>query len=160
MSFYSAHPILFGIGVSGTTSSLGVNDPEVGTRIRSGDEDYIFVYNTGASTATVGHACVLSAVTGYSVTVSSTTSADMAVGVVKHSDIEPAAYGWLVCKGFTSIEMGATSGTVAAGGLVHLADDGKFVPVSNATGSKDNVVGKAMEAIVSNASGQAYISLI
>lgn len=159
MTFYSVDPVRFGVPVSGSTATLGVNDPEVGTRMVIGDEEYLFVYQLGTSTATIGHAVVCSAVTGYSVTVSSTTSADMAVGVVKHADLDPAVYGWVCTKGFTSIEMGATSGTVAAGDLVHLADDGKFVPVSNATGSKDNVVGKAMEAIVSSASGQAYISL-
>ena len=91
-------------------------------------------------------------------TVSSTTSADLLVGVCKHADIPTGSYGWLVTKGFSSVEMITASGTVAAGDLLHLAADGEFAPVSNATGSKDNVVGKAMEAIVSGASGQAFIS--
>jgi hypothetical protein len=52
--------------------------------------------------------------------------------------------------------MGGTSGTVAAGGLVELGDDGEFYPVSNTTANGE-IVGKAMEAIVSSASGQAFI---
>ena len=38
MTFYSADPVRFGVGLSGTTTSLGANDPEVGTRISAGDE--------------------------------------------------------------------------------------------------------------------------
>lgn len=160
MAFYSVDPVAFGVTISGTTLTLGPNDPEVGTRMRAGDEDYVFVYNNGTSTAGVGHAVVCSAVTGYSVTVSSTTSADLAIGIVKNAQLDPLTYGWVVTKGFSSVEMITASGTVAAGDLLHLAADGELAPVSNATGSKDNVVGKAMEAIVSGASGQAFISVM
>jgi hypothetical protein len=122
-----------------------------------GDEDYIWVYNTGSNAQiNPGNGAICSAVTGYSVTVSSTTSADFLVGVCKHATITTGAYGWLVTKGFTSVEMGGTSGTVAAGGLIELGDDGEFYPVSNTT-ANGPVVGKAMEAIVSAASGQAFI---
>lgn len=159
MAFESAGPVVFGGGKSMVTSSLGANDPEVGTRKVFGDEEYIFVYNTGADAQiNPGNGAVLSGVTGYSVTVSSTTSADFLVGVCKNATITTGAYGWLVCKGFTSVEMGGTSGTVAAGGLLELGDDGEFYPYSNTTGNTPPV-GKAMEAIVSAASGQAYISV-
>jgi hypothetical protein len=158
MAYDSAGPVVFA-GVSQVTTSLGSNDPEVGTRKTVGDEEYIFVYNTGSDAQiNPGNGAILSAVTGYSVTVSSTTSTDFLVGVCKHATITTGAYGWLVCKGFTSVEMGGTSGTVAAGGLIELGDDGEFYPVSNTTGNGP-VVGKAMEAIVSSASGQAYISV-
>ena len=158
MAFYGNEPVRFS-AVSMVTATLGTNDPQVGATTREGDEDYVFVYNTGSSTVNIGHAAVLSAVTGYSVTVSSTTSSDLAVGVCKHSGIATGEYGWLVTKGFTTVEMITASGTVAAGDLLHLAADGELAPVSNATGSTDNVVGKAMAAIVSGASGMAYISV-
>ena len=158
MAFIGADPARF-VGVSHVTDSLGANHPEVGTRMSYGDEDYIWVYNTGADAQiSPGLGAILSGVTGYSVSVSSTTSADFLVGVCKHATITTGAYGWLVTKGFTSIEAGATSGTIAKGGLFELADDGLFVPVSNTTGNGP-AVGKAMEEIVSNASGSAYISV-
>jgi hypothetical protein len=158
MTFYGNEPVRFDSGVSMVTATLGPNDPEVGARTVEGDEEYIFVYNTGGSTINVGNGAVLSAVTGYSVTVSSVTSVDFLVGVCKHSAIATTEYGWLVTKGFTSVEMGGTSGTVAAGGLIELGDDGEFYPVSNTTGNGP-VVGKAMAAIVSAASGDAFISV-
>lgn len=134
------------------------NSVEVGIERRVGDEYYQYVYNAGNSQINPGNGAILSGVTGYSVTVSSTTSADFLVGVCKHSTLTTGTYGWLMTKGFTSIEMGGTSGTVAAGGLVELGDDGQFYPVSNTTGNGP-VVGKAMEAIVSAASGQAFINV-
>jgi hypothetical protein len=157
MAHYGNHPISFQ-GVSQVTGSLGANDPEPGYRVTVGDEDYIFVYNAGNSQISPGLGAVLSAVTGYSVTVSSTTSVDFLVGVCKHATLTTGDYGWLVTKGFVAVEMGGTSGTVAAGGLIELGDDGEFYPVSNTTGNGP-VVGKAMEAIVSSASGQAFISV-
>ena len=156
MTYFSATPIRFD-GVSNVTATRGRNDPEVGACIAEGDEEYIYVYNTGASTLSMGHCAVLSGVTGYSVTVSSTSSSDLAVGVCKHADIAAGSYGWLMTKGFCEIEMAATSGTVAAGGLVEVSVDGAFAPQSNTTGAGFGPVGKAMEAIVSSASGAAYV---
>jgi hypothetical protein len=157
MTHYANRPVVFA-GVSQVTASLGPNDPEPGYRQTVGDEDYVFVYNAGTTQISPGLGAVLSAVTGYSVTVSSTTSVDFLVGVCKHATLTTATYGWLVTRGFTSVEMGGTSGTVAAGGLIELGDDGEFYPVSNTTGNGP-VVGKAMEAIVSAASGQAFINV-
>jgi hypothetical protein len=157
MTHYANRPVNF-YGVSLTTKTLGVNDPEPGYRQTVGDEDYVFVYNAGNSIIDKGMGCVASAVTGYSVTVSSVTSADFLMGVAINKSIATAEYGWVCTRGFIQVEMGATSGTVAAGGLLELADDGLFVPVSNTTGNGP-VVGKAMEAIVSSASGSAFINV-
>jgi hypothetical protein len=143
-------------GVSQVTSSLGPNDPEVGTRLRSGDEDYLFVYNAGNSQINPGHAAIVSAVTGYSVTVSSVTSVDFAVGFVKHATLTTGTYGWLLTKGFGSIEAEA-SASFAAGALAILAADGTVTNKTISTGFVGTVCAKAMEAIASGASGQAYI---
>ena len=157
MTFSSADPIRFG-SVSQVTATLGANDPEVGTRVREGDEEYLFVYNTGSSTAAVSYGVVCSAVTGYSVTVSSTTSVDLLVGVVKHADIPTGSYGWVVTKGFAAVEMEADN-SAAAGQLLALAEDGAFALKSNSTGYPTPAVGKTMEAIASAGSGSAYISV-
>ena len=60
--------------VSAVTATPSV---EVGRRRIEGDEAYVYVYNTGSSTAGVNKGCVLSAVSGYSVTVSSVTMTDI-----------------------------------------------------------------------------------
>jgi hypothetical protein len=154
MTVYSASPIRFA-GVSQVTASLGANDPEVGACIREGDEEYIFVYNTGSNAQiNPGHAAVLSGVTGYSVTVSS-VSMDLAIGVCKHATITTGAYGWLCKKGFVAVEMGANYSCVT-GQLLELGVDGVFDVQSNTTGNA-GYVAKAMESIASGASGQAYV---
>jgi hypothetical protein len=159
MTVYDVGPVGF-IGKSHVTDALGSNHPEVGTRMRDGDEEYIWVYNNGGSTISIGKGAVLTAVTGYSVTVSSTTNLDFLVGVCKHVDIATTQYGWLVTKGFTSVEMEADN-SAAAGVLLTLGEAGEFAHKSNATatGYQSPAFGKAMEAIASAASGQAYISV-
>ena len=158
MSYQSIAPVLFGTK-SLVTATLGRNDPELGTIHTDTDGlTYQFVYNAGGEQIPPGYGCVPnSAATGYSVTVSSTTSADLCVGVVRHATITTDTYGWVVVRGITPIKMGATSGSVAARGLVEIADNGLFVPVSNTTGNKAPAVGVAIAAIVSSASGNAFI---
>lgn len=155
---YNLSPIRF-VGQSFTTSSLGTNDPQVGDIARFGNEDALFVYNVGSSTLGLNKGCVVSGVSGYSVTVSSTSSSDLLIGVAKYVAIPTGSYGYVVTKGWVQVDMAATSGSVAAGGLLELSADGFFAPRSNSTGAV-NFSGKAMAAIVSSASGTAYISVI
>lgn len=157
MGFYGASPIGFA-GVSMVTATLGDNDPEVGTRIQHQDEDYIFVYNTGSSTVGVGRCATVSAVTGYSVTVSTTTGVDFAVGVCKHVAIPTGSYGWLMTRGFSKVVMEADN-SAAAGQILAVAADGEFALKSNSTGYPTPAVGKVTEAIASGSSGIAYITV-
>lgn len=143
-------------GKSHVTTTPGPNHPEVGTIMQDGDEQYIWVYNVGSSTVNIGHGCTVSAVTGYSVTVSSITAVDFLVGVCKHANIATGDYGWLLQRGFTSVEMGADN-SAAVGVPLCLALDGTFAHKSNATDYRTPLVGKAMEAIASGASGQAFV---
>lgn len=158
MTAYNLAPVRFG-SLSGVTATRGANDPELGTRCQEGPVEYIYVYNDSNSQALVGQAVVLqSGASGYSTTISSVTSADLPIGVVRHATLTTGAYGWVVCKGITSVKMGASSGSVAVNGLIQIADNGLFVPASNATGSKALACGKALEAIASSAVGSAYVS--
>lgn len=141
-----------------TTSSLGPNDPKVGDIRRYDDEDYRFVYNAGNSTIGVGKLATLSAVTGYSVTVSTITGSDIAVGVCKHESIATGYYGWLMTRGFSTVQMEA-SNSAAAGQILAVAADGTVAMKSSVTAFTGAVIGKAMEAIASGASGMAYISI-
>ena len=157
MSYQGIAPIRFGT-LSMVTTSLGPKDPEVGAECVEDGRHYVFVYNEGGASMNVGHGCVPnSAATGYSVTVSAATSADLVIGVVRHATITTGAYGWVVTKGVTPIQMGATSGSVGARGLVEIGADGFFVPVSLTTGNKAPAVGVALAAIVSSASGNAFV---
>jgi hypothetical protein len=157
MAFYGIAPLSFG-PVTAVTATRGTNDPELGTRRSEGANEYLYVYNDANSTIATAKGCVLqSGASGYSVTVSSVTSADMLIGVAVNS-ITTGAYGWVVTRGITSVLMGATSATVAAGDMLELAANGVFVPVSNTTGNKGNACGKALAAIVSSATGSAYIT--
>lgn len=159
MSFNRPLPVIFGGGVSMVTNSLGPNDPELGTRTNYEGREYVFVYNAGGQTINPGYGAVPnSAATNMTVTVSAATSNDVVVGVCRNAAIADGYYGWLVTKGITPIQMGATSGTVAARGLVEIGANGVFVPVSNTTGNGAPAVGVALAAIVSSASGNAYIS--
>lgn len=158
MSFYSAGPVIFG-GVSATTNSLGSSDPEIGTRRWEGGREYVYVYNDCNSNMAVGQGIVLtSGASGYSCTISSVTSADCVVGIVRNATISTGYYGWAVTKGITYVKMMATSGTVAAGDLLEIGGNGLFYKASNTTGNIAPAVGKALEAIVSSATGLAYVS--
>lgn len=158
MGYNSVGPVSFE-GVSAVTATPGSNDGELGYRKWVDGKEYVRVYNDCNSTIPPGYGVVLqSGVSGYSITLSSVTSADIVVGVAQSISMPTANYGWVVSKGITPIEMGATSGSVAAGGLVEIGANGLFVPVSNTTGNKAPAVGKALAAIVSSASGSAYVS--
>jgi hypothetical protein len=151
-------PIVFN-SPSFVTSSLGPNDPNVGDTLEYRNEKYRFVYNLGSSTANVGDGVVLSGVSGYSVTVSSTTSVDLLVGVVKHAAIATGSYGYVCTQGWSQVNMG-TNLSAAAGALLVLAADGKFTAKTISTGYVGAGNVKAMEAIASGASGTASISVL
>lgn len=154
----SVGTVIFG-GVSMVTTSLGTNDPRPGTRCELDGLSYVFVYNEGGQQASPGLGVVPnSAATGYSVTVSAATSADLCLGVVRHATLTTGAYGWVVTKGPTPVQMKATSGSVSARGLIEIAANGEFAPVSNTTGNPAPAAGIALAAIVSAASGNAWLN--
>ena len=155
---YSMGPVSF-FPISATTSALGANDGEVGTRRFEQGREYVLVYNDGNSNMAVGQGIVLqSGVSGHSCTISSVTSVDCLVGVVRHKTISTGYYGWAVTRGITYVKMMATSGTVAAGDMLELGGNGLFYKASNTTGNVSPACGKALEAIVSSATGLAYVS--
>ena len=147
-------------GVSQVTATLGANDPQIGDEAQEGSTKYLFVYNDCNSSLAVGNGVVLtSGATGYSVTISSVTG-DRILGVVKNAAITTGAYGWVVTKGFTSVQMMAASGTASAAQTpLQIAANGLFAPASNVTGNAGGVLGWSLAVIASSASGAAYISV-
>jgi hypothetical protein len=159
MTVTSAGPIRFG-SVSMVTLTLGANDPEVGTTVREGDEEYIFVYNNGNSQISKGQLAVCTAVTGYSVTVSSITHIDVPIGVCKHATMATSTYGWLLRKGFGPMQAGSA---VAAGDMLTVGADGvwqsKLLTTAYSQVVMPAVFGKCMVAAASSAVGDAYYSI-
>ena len=158
MSLETIAPLMFGTK-SLVTTSLGTKDGELGMVHTDADgRTYRLVYNDGGASVPVGCGVVVNAgATSYSCTVSAATSADLVVGICRHATITTGAYGWVVTHGITSVQMGATSGTVTTGGLIEVAANGYFVPVSNTTGNKAPAVGKALNTIASSGTGDAYV---
>lgn len=157
-TYNSVGPIAFS-GLSMVTATLGDNDASLGTRVTADGNEYVFVYNDCNSQALPGMGMVLSSgVSGMSCSISSVTSADFVIGVVKNATLTTGTYGWLCTRGHTPIKMMTASGSVAALGLVQIGGNGLFSPVSNTTGNLSPCVGQALEAIVSTAVGPAYIS--
>ncbi len=154
---YNNSPIAFG-SVSATTNSRGPSDPRVGDVRTVGNENYLYCYNNGNSQILPGDGVVVSAVSGYSVTLSSTTGVDLLVGIVKHSTIATGYYGYVCTRGFTQVNMGANL-SAAAGALLVLAADGKFTNKTISTGYAAAAKVKTMDAIASGASGTAYVSV-
>lgn len=152
MAFYGVAPVAFE-SVSAVTATPSV---EVGTRRHEGDEHYVYVYNAGNSQISPGYGTTVSGVSGYSVTVSTTTSIDLAIGFVKHATLTTGTYGWLVTQGFTPVECVQS---ISAGGLLVLAADGKVALKTISTGYVGPVVGKAVSAEASQAAGSctAYV---
>lgn len=162
MAYQGVAPIRFGT-LSMVTATRGPGDPEVGTKCTEDGRDYVFVYNEGTTQASPGYGLVPNSgtTTGYSATVSAATSADCCLGVVRHATLTTGTYGWIVVKGVTSIQMGATnSSTAAARGLVEIGANGVFEAVSNTTGNKAPACGLALAAITTGASGSAYVTCL
>lgn len=151
---YGAGPIRFN-SVSMVTATLGANDGELGDLAEVGEEKYILVYNAGNSQISVGHCAVASAVTGYSVTVSSTTMLDVPVGVVKHATLTTGTYGWLLTRGFGPAASVANSG-IAAGQLLCAGGDGKLAVKSISTDAPAPVIGKCVVATASGGVADAF----
>lgn len=144
-------------GISATTSSLGPNDPQVGTKITYNGEDYVFAFNKATSTANIGYAVIQTASTNYSFTVSSLTHSGHAFGVVKHTQINPSEYGWLLTRGYVDAVNGMAGTAPAAGDLVELAADGKFAKANIllATGAAGLPFGTVMSAGASGGTGSS-----
>ena len=158
MAFYSLDPVRFGVDVSGSTASLGINDPEIGTRTVVDELEYLFVYNNGGEQILPGQPVTISGVTGYSVTVSTTTQADMAIGVRQNSTLATGEYGWIATRGIGTVEMSANESCVT-GEVLAVGAEG-FGLASNSTDFQTPTVAKALESIASGASGVAFFSLL
>jgi hypothetical protein len=142
--------------VSAVTATPSV---EVGTRRTEAGNDYLYVYNGSTETIPVGNAAIIgSGCSGYTVAVSAVTQVDFGVGVVKHTAIPTLNYGWILTRGFSGFNAGA-SDSFAVGSPLAVALSGVFAHKTISTGYVTPVVGKAVGACASGlsaANGVAY----
>lgn len=150
---YSNGPVMF-TPISNVTATLGANSPGLGTKVIYQGNEYCYVYNAGNSQISKGYAAVVSAVSGYSVTVSSVTMVDVPFGVCKHATLTTGTYGWLLTRGFVDLKSVANS-AVAAGSPLTLGADGVSVQaITTMTGQSH---GKAMTATGSAGTFGAHV---
>lgn len=141
------------IGNGETFSSVtATNSVVLGTRASdSNGNSYVYVYNGGNSQISQGQGCVISGLSGMTVTVSSTTGADLMIGVAKNATLTTATYGWVMTQGFSGFSAAANDSFVT-GNLLAVADQGNFANKTQATGAFGaNVVGKAILTVSSGA---------
>lgn len=143
--------------VSAVTATNTVNPGE--TRFQNGEE-YIYVYNAGVQQISVGQFAVLSANSGFSVTVSSVTGYDLPIGFVKHATLTTGTYGWLLTRGFTKAQLGANNSATTsdvifpgAGGLVGTLGQA----ASSVTGLIYQPIGYVVSGAASGSSALAYV---
>lgn len=136
------------------------NSVELGTSIEYEGRAYVYVYNGGNSQALPGHGVTVSGVSGYTVTISSTSMIDAFVGVVHHATIATAYYGWVVTRGNTKVRATTNSG-LAAGDIINAGADGVHVNNSVVTNIVAPVLhGKVTVATSSAGVGEATVSCL
>jgi len=151
MSVYSQSPVVFG-GVSGVTATRGSHDPEIGSRVNFGGNEYVYVYNAGNSQISPGYAAVPASgcTSPYSCTVSSTAGQNLAVGLCKNATLTTGTYGYLLYRG---VGKATASATVAAGDNACLGVDGALASAVTYPG-----IAKFISATVTGASGGVVFS--
>jgi hypothetical protein len=111
------------------TVSAVTTDPSVdlGSRRMYEGEEFVYCYNAGSDQAIAGEGVrIVTAASGYSFTQSGVTDVyNPCLGVVKHATITTGAYGWVMVRGYQSVEM--VSATTADFLPIALGDAGDFV---------------------------------
>lgn len=142
--------------ISHVTTDSAAMAAELGARVTFKGEDYVYIHNIQTSTAlAVGELCVLSGLSGYSLTNASTAAADMPLVVIKHVDIPSAGFGWGLVRGIA--ESLKVASTIATGVLLGVGDTGvaqTYVGGSFPTGP---MIGKVLSSGTSTC--KAYVKL-
>lgn len=157
--FGSVGPVVFQ-GVSSVVSAASKVKHRLGERVVFEGNEYCYVYNAGGAEIDQYHGCVLSAVSGYSVTVSSVSAVSPLFGVAAHVTIPTANYGWVLTKGIANVANDRDDSALTAGGTIYLGADGRFDSVDN-IGTQTNVTiaptcGHMLFAPSSGTTGTSY----
>jgi hypothetical protein len=105
----------------------------LGERVIHNGEEYIYCYNAGGAQISKGLGVkFVTGASGYSVAATSLTDTfNPCVGVVKHSTLAAADYGWVLSKGFVTVTV--VSALTADYKAIALGVDGKFIEASGTT---------------------------
>jgi hypothetical protein len=105
---------------------------DLGTIRYEGGLKYIYVYNAGTTQISPTFAAHLqTGASDYTVTITHTAKTPGFIGVVKHTTLTTATYGWVVCQGRVTAAM---SGTISgACSLLYSEDDGYIGGANAAT---------------------------
>jgi hypothetical protein len=129
MTYYSHGPVVEeSISAVTATPSVGI-----GMRRWHQGEEYVYCFNAGASQASVNKAVkFVTGASGYSVAVTSLTDVfNPLVGVVKHATLTTDTYGWVMVRGFASVNV--VSASTADYKMLALGAAGAFVEASGTT---------------------------
>jgi hypothetical protein len=160
MSAYNAAPIKFS-GVSSTTNSLGVNDPQTGDRCEEGGVSYLYVYNGSAnSNVYPGYGVVPQAgSTAYTMTLSSVTDTDWLAGVCVNATIATGYYGWVATRGYVHVVLSTAS--AVTGDLLGVGVNGTCTR-HNVSATTDVAIapffGKFVTSVATAGTGTVYLS--
>lgn len=96
-------------------------------------EEYVYCYNAGGAQVSKGLGVkFITGASGYSIAATSVTdSFNPCVGVVKHSTMAAADYGWVMTKGFASVTL--VSASTADYKMIALGAAGTFIEASGTT---------------------------
>lgn len=156
MAFQGLAPVLFE-SVSQTTAT---NSVELGTRAVVDGNAYCYVYNGGNSQVSIGEGVITSGLSGYTVTVSSTTMVDAFLGVCNHATIATGYYGWVMTKGYANVKTPADS-SIASGDILVAGGDGRWTVNSVVTNAVAPFIqGRCVGATGSAGVGRAFVSLL
>lgn len=122
------------VEIESVSQVTATNSVDLGTvRVFSGEE-YVYVYNAGALSMSVGQFAVLSANSGYSLTISSVAAFDLPMGFCKHSTIPAGSYGWLLTRGFVQARFASNTGG-AISDVLYAGSQGNVLSLGNVTAS-------------------------
>jgi hypothetical protein len=110
---------------------------------------YVYVYNAGTQQISQGQFAVPATnASGYSVTASSVTFSDLAMGVARNATLTTATYGWLMYRGFSGLSTD-TNASFTTGQAVILGSNGNFQPATTVAGSfvTAAIVGKTIQTV-------------
>ncbi len=129
----------------------------LGDRMWWKGDEYVYVFNAGGEQIQPGLGCCYSAVSGYSVTVSSVTEVNECAGIVKNATLTTDTYGWIMNKGFVKLEL-VNGGTI--GDRIMLGTDGAQITVvgGTATVAEPRIHGYVLDTVASGASGMCKVS--
>lgn len=153
MAHYDDSPIVF----ESLSNVTNTNSVDLGTRIDYAGRLYVYVYNGGNSVAAPGQGVTVTGTSGFTVTVSSVTMADMFVGCVYHTTISTAQYGWVVARGNCKIKAPANS-SIAAADVLCAGNDGVWAPAPVTISA--SIQAKATIATASAGVGEGYVNCL